>query len=388
MLNNTIAELKGGASTSEERIRDLETQLEAAESQLEADITVSYTGASQAALEIEILRDQVNSLQAELDNESANAAEEFNTALKAANLQIEALTESIDAREIELEQQAAAFQKDMVEQTFASSLVSEQLQVSQEAVKIAKLESSALHAEFLSLKSSLEAKEQETASLLREKTLLESNVASLSSELKLLQESVSSLSPAGAAASQDMSAQENMKLFNAMQSAKELSSKSVEALSARLGATEAELSKYMVRPVHTLYPVTHIHSRQPLTTLMYLRSTQASCQELEERAERAEQTLVSSFSRESQASGDEEALRRRVGQLQTERDLLRGEKENLERKLKSVEIDLRDVRAAASVSDDKLNIDLCNANKALKKLEDSRGDVASMADAIKALETK
>ena len=189
-------------------------------------------------------------------------------------------------------------------------------------------------------------------------SLVNSEKAAAEAEAELTRVASISLPPS-ASASQDTSAQENLKLFNAVQTAKDQTAKNSEALSAQLGAKDAELSKLM-----------------------------AASRDFEERAVRAEQILTSSLNRENQACGDEDAMTKRNGTLQTQLDLVTSAKESLDIKYKSLEVELRDLRATASVSDDKLNTELEACHKTIKKLQESRGEVGSMGDAIKALETR
>jgi hypothetical protein len=49
---------------------------------------------------------------------------------------------------------------------------------------------------------------------------------------------------------------------------------------------------------------------------------------------------------------------------------------------------IRDLRASASVNEEKLQNELFENNKTLKKFQESKGDVSSMKESIKAIETK
>jgi chromosome segregation ATPase len=211
---------------------------------------------------------------------------------------------------------------------------------------------SKMEEKIISLQMLLSSSQQQTNEHARTVEDLTEEVSRLSGLLK-------TNLPPSASASQDMSAQENIKLFNAFEKSKEQATKTVESLTAQLGAKDAELSKLLT-----------------------------SVRELEDRAVRAEQIVSVSISRENQVCGDEEAMKKRINMLQTQVDLLKSEKDSYEIKLKSLESELREIRASASVNDEKLQKELEACKKTIKTLQDGRHEVSSMSEAIKAMESK
>lgn len=321
-LNSTILELNEALASKNDEIVNLGSQLEAAEAQLEADITMSYTGAAETALEIEELKERMLVVQEQLASAIASAANDSED-LKST---IEKTVARAGEKEEEMLYQIKTLEQSLVAKTNEARDTSEQASV-----------------EIISLQKEINA--------------LEEVILTLNSDLKLVRATIPP--PPSSASSQDMSAQENVKLFHALEHSKEHAAKAAEALNAQLGLKEAELSKYMT-----------------------------VAREFEERAARAEHLLSKASLTESQAFGDEEVSKKKVAQLQTQTDLLKSEKDTFERRLKTTEVELRDVRAAASVNEERLQNELFSATNTLKKLQEGRVEVSSMSDSIKALENR
>ena len=81
-LNSTVAELEQELSEKNDKVCELQSQLEAAEAQLESDITMSYTGQAETALEIKSLNETISSLEGQVTtfkDKNAKVLEELST---------------------------------------------------------------------------------------------------------------------------------------------------------------------------------------------------------------------------------------------------------------------------------------------------------------------
>lgn len=141
--------------------------------------------------------------------------------------------------------------------------------------------------------------------------------------------------------------------------AKKEAERVVEGLTSELGAKDAEISRLMKLSV-----------------------------ELGERASRSEQIISTSMSRESAACDGEEAMRKRIGQLQTTVDLLKSERDVLIHRLQATEAEVKDIRSQASISEGKLQSEIISLSVQLDKHLSDSGNSTRMLDSIKALEVK
>ena len=107
-----------------------------------------------------------------------------------------------------------------------------------------------------------------------------------------------------------------------------------------------------------------------------------------ERAEVAEKALVSYQSTELKGLGDEEFMRKKLNQLQTTVDLLKGERDSWQLRAMDAEKEFKARMSEVVVANERLEMQLGSMQSQHAKLESQSGDAGRMAASIKALETK
>lgn len=111
-------------------------------------------------------------------------------------------------------------------------------------------------------------------------------------------------------------------------------------------------------------------------------------QEVQSRCEIAEQELEKLRVREHQTSGDEESMKKRVGQLQTTVDLLKSEKDILTRKLSESESALETLYNESCAEKVKMTSHADGQAKQIEKLQVNLQNASQSIDAASALEIK
>lgn len=139
--------------------------------------------------------------------------------------------------------------------------------------------------------------------------------------------------------------------------AKRESERLVETMRAKLGEKEAEVSR-----------------------LMKVNS------ELQERAVRAEAIISTSIERENSACDSEENLKKRLNQSQTMLDLLKSEKDVVNRKLSECEQELKALSAQASMNEEKLRNQLQQQAEKVSKLQSTHDDNIRLSESNRAIE--
>ena len=135
--------------------------------------------------------------------------------------------------------------------------------------------------------------------------------------------------------------------------------RTVEAMRRELGTQEGEVSRLM-----------------------------ALAAEWQDRAQRAEQVASSSLAAEQSAAGGDEAQRKRIGQLQTQTDLLRGERDSALKRVYEAETELRNLSGRAAVAEEALQQQLRTQAARLEKLQADSGATQRLSEAVKALEAR
>jgi len=135
--------------------------------------------------------------------------------------------------------------------------------------------------------------------------------------------------------------------------------KAVEAMRAELGTKEAEVSRLM-----------------------------AASAEWADRATRAERIVQESEQRATGAASEDEALRKRVGQLQTQCDLLRSERDVAAKKLSETEAELRTQAGRSAVAEEALMAQLQQQQAKLDKMTVQAGEAQRLLESVRALEAK
>lgn len=111
-------------------------------------------------------------------------------------------------------------------------------------------------------------------------------------------------------------------------------------------------------------------------------------QEVQSRCDVAEQELDQARVRENQNSGDEESMKKRIGQLQTTVDLLKSEKDILTRKLAESESALETLYNESCSEKERLVSQVDVLTKQIDKLHSEVFNASQSAAAVEALETK
>ena len=135
--------------------------------------------------------------------------------------------------------------------------------------------------------------------------------------------------------------------------------RAVEAMRKELGTKEAEVSRLM-----------------------------ALAAEWQDRAQRAEQVASSSLAAEQSAAGGDEAQRKKIGQLQTQADLLRGEKDSALKRAAELEAELRGLSGRAAVAEEALQQQLQVQATKMEKLQADSGASQRLSEAVRALEAR
>jgi vacuolar-type H+-ATPase subunit D/Vma8 len=110
--------------------------------------------------------------------------------------------------------------------------------------------------------------------------------------------------------------------------------------------------------------------------------------ELNDRASRAEQIVTSGLARESSACDGEDNMKKRINQLQTMVELLKGEKEVLTKRLSDSEKEFKELSGRACVDAEKMEAQLQSQSEQIAKLNAGRGDLSRLSDSIKSLEQR
>jgi len=144
-----------------------------------------------------------------------------------------------------------------------------------------------------------------------------------------------------------------------IESARREMERAVEAMRAELGTKEAEVSRLM-----------------------------AASAEWADRATRAERQIADFQSKANGAAEGDEAQRKKIAQLQTQADLLRGEKDVALKRLGEAEAELRAQSGRAAVAEEGLVAQLQAQAQRLEKLTASAGEAVRLSESVRALESR